>query len=135
MLHFIHFYTIFTCRMFSSDSGGRIRFRDGGRRLVVSNISSQDNGVYSCRAKNLVDVVESSDNLMVNLLSKYFNVDLFPSFSFSFTCLVFIGYCMCIRLVQCITCRKCKHWWIFWEFIFMLTALLSINHKYVIHFL
>ncbi|XP_013386585.1 inactive tyrosine-protein kinase 7 isoform X2 [Lingula anatina] len=52
-------------RLFSSED--RVRFRDGARKVILMAVTSDDNGMYSCRAKNAAGHLDSSDSFMINV--------------------------------------------------------------------
>ncbi|RUS85386.1 hypothetical protein EGW08_006871, partial [Elysia chlorotica] len=41
--------------------------QENGQRLRLSNISAEQNGVYSCKAENTAGTVESSNNFIINV--------------------------------------------------------------------
>ncbi|XP_050404298.1 inactive tyrosine-protein kinase 7 isoform X1 [Patella vulgata] len=51
-------------RLFNTE---RVKILDEGSRLKVVNISTTDNGVYSCRAENVAGAVDSDDNFLLNV--------------------------------------------------------------------
>ena len=61
-------------------------------KLKISSINVQDNGVYSCTAQNLAGMVQSTDNFILNIRGKLYNIK--QIFYFCVTvCLPFI--CLC----------------------------------------
>ncbi|XP_067682833.1 inactive tyrosine-protein kinase 7-like [Haliotis asinina] len=51
-------------RLFNTE---RVKILDGGSRLKIANISSAENGIYSCRAENVAGAVDSSTNFLLNV--------------------------------------------------------------------
>ena len=55
------------CRVFDGD---RMKMLDGGTKLRLSNITVEENGIYSCQAKNFAGDVDSSKNFLLNVRGK-----------------------------------------------------------------
>ncbi|XP_041351989.1 inactive tyrosine-protein kinase 7-like isoform X2 [Gigantopelta aegis] len=51
-------------RLFNTE---RVKILDGGVRLKLTNITSSDNGIYSCRAENVAGAVDSRTNFLLNV--------------------------------------------------------------------
>lgn len=62
--------TQFVCFAFRLFNTERVKILDGGSRLKIANISSAENGIYSCRAENVAGAVDSSTNFLLNVQGK-----------------------------------------------------------------
>lgn len=52
-------------RLFNTD---KVKIVDDGSRLKLVNITSADNGIYSCRAENVAGAVDSTNNFLLNVI-------------------------------------------------------------------
>lgn len=61
-LLFVHYFRLF--------NKNRIKILDKGSKVRITNVTAEDNGIYSCRAENTAGARYSSENFLLNVKGK-----------------------------------------------------------------
>lgn len=56
--------TVYYFRLFNKD---RFKILDKGSKVRITNVSAEDNGIYSCHAKNVAGAHYSSEDFLLNV--------------------------------------------------------------------